>query len=138
MLRLPVVPPAARADGEFVWLIEVRQAGQFVGYRRLDTTYDAQSDTLQAVVALAERTDTLLLPGVLQPSFVRVTDDAVHLWSSPMGDADDFGSLSNPASLLHVVAPVVAGRAYVYDPASASYGWVDAASLASVELQLTQ
>jgi hypothetical protein len=47
-LRLPVIRPAIQVDGEFTWLAEVRQNGQFVGYRRLDTTYDGSTNTLLA------------------------------------------------------------------------------------------
>jgi hypothetical protein len=136
-VKLPILGPARQADSEFGWLAEVRQNGQFVGYRRLDTTFDAASNTLDSALPLGDLSDTLLLPAMLAPTFARAADDDTHLWSSPLADAVDFGTLANADTTLHVVGPNVAGRVYVYDWTTASYGWVDADKLAPVELMLT-
>jgi len=137
-LQLPVLASGSQPDGgEFAWLAEVRQSGQFVGYRRLDTTYDGTSNTLQATMSLAELDDTLLLPAILEPAFAHASDPNVHLWSSAIPDgAVDFGVLTDPNALLTVVGPNVAGRLYVYDPVSTSYGWADADAMAPAGVPL--
>jgi hypothetical protein len=136
-LRLPVIGPPLQADGEFAWLEEVRQNGQFVGYRRLNTMFDGSTNTLQAQVSLGELDDTLLLPAVLAPAFVHAIDPDTRLMSSPFADGVDFGPLDHTDGLLQVENPNVAGYIYVFDPRSQSYGWIAADALAPQELMLT-
>jgi hypothetical protein len=136
-VRLPVLGAALSPDGEFTWLAEVRQDGQFLGYKRLDTSYDPDTNSLTTWLSLGELNDRLLLPVRLAPTFATETDPAAHLWSSAFADADDFGQLSQPDTLLQIVGPQLGGRLYVFDAASATYGWIDAGALAPLQLPFT-
>ena len=134
---MPVPAASDLPDGEFVWLAEVRRDGHFMGYRRLETTYDSSTNMLYAAMSMSELDDTLLLPAVLVPTFVHTTDPTAHLWSSPFVDAADFGPLSEAGATLQVVGPRIAGRLYVYDPTLGTYGWIDADVLGPLELLAT-
>jgi hypothetical protein len=134
-LQLPVLRQPS--DGRFAWLAGVEDAGQFVGYALLLTDFDPATGTLRVGVPLSSLQDMLLVPVVLVPTFVEVTNRDLHIWSGPLLDAVDYGVPNPPLLILKVLGPQTAGRLFVFDPVSGSYGWVDANDVAFVETGVT-
>jgi hypothetical protein len=113
--------------------MEVKDAqGQFLGYMRAPAEFDPATNSLRYHVALGELRGTLLLPVLVEPAYVRNFDPAVHIWSSPMADAVDFGVAADQFTLFKVVGPQVGGRIFVYNPESDNYGWIDASGVGNV------
>ncbi|MBI3970865.1 MAG: hypothetical protein HY332_06210, partial [Chloroflexi bacterium] len=70
-------------QGEFAWLMEVREDDEFLGYYRLEGVFDVASNRLVYRVPVSLLQGTLFLPVVLQPAWVANHDPEVHIWSSP-------------------------------------------------------
>lgn len=72
---------------------------------------------------------TLFLPVVLRDAWVQSVGSDVHLWSGPAPDSSDFGPAGPVGTVFTVMGPQVLERAYVYDPITDTYGWIDAAGV---------
>jgi hypothetical protein len=113
--------------------MEVKDAqGQFFGYMRVPAEFEPATNSLVYRVSLGELRDTLWLPALIVPAYVKNHDGRVHIWSSPMSDAVDFGVAAPQFTLFKVVGPQVGGRIFVYNPATGNYGWIDAAGVGNV------
>lgn len=60
------------------------------------------------------------------PSYVQAFVPQVHVWSSPLTDAVDFGIAGPSGTVFTVLGPQVGTRIYVYNPVTNDTGWVDA------------
>ncbi len=83
-------------------------------------------------VPISELRGTLFLPTTLIPAYVANFDENVHIFSGPFAEAIDYGIAGPQFTTFTVVAPQLAGRLFVYDPATDNYGWIDVAGVGPV------
>jgi hypothetical protein len=130
-LRLPVLT-GCQPDTQFSWLIEIDQAGQFLGYLRLPAVHDPGTNSLSYRLPVGLLRRALLLPVCLGPAWVMNHDPGTRIWSGPNGDAIDFGAAAPQWTRMTVVGPQVGLRLLVFNEFTANYGWVDVAGLGPV------
>jgi hypothetical protein len=120
-------PPASDGlpHGEFTWLLEVQGDDAFLGYLRLDGTFDAATNTVVYQVPVERLQGTLFLPVALEAAWVTNFDPHVRIWSSPFQDAVDFGEAAPQWTVFPVVAPQVGQRVEVLNPVTGGVGWID-------------
>ena len=130
-VSLPVLASVASdpQQGNFAWLIEVQEDGQFLGYFLLSGGFDPATGKLTYQVPVSQLQGTLFLPVMLQPASVASFDPLVHIWSSPFKDAVDFGFAGPQFTVFPVLGPQVGQRILVYDPVTAGVGWIDASGV---------
>jgi hypothetical protein len=132
-LRLPVLVHPQEPNVQMAWLMEVKDAnGQFFGYMRVPAEFEPATNSLVYRVALSELRDALVLPALIVPAYVKNHDAKAHIWSSPMGDAVDFGEAAPQFTFFRVVGPQVGTRIFVHNPATDNYGWIDASGVGNV------
>ena len=121
------VPSATTNPGEITtWLVEVQEDGEFLGYMRLPAKFDAATNTVTFSLSGSMLHGTLFLPAVLQPSEVENFDGQVHMWSSPLRTAVDFGEAAPQWTRFQVLGPQVGKRILVHNPVTDNDGWIDA------------
>jgi hypothetical protein len=141
-LVLPLLPAGApggaggagaaggQAADAHTWLYAVYDGtGAFLGYVRPAGGLAPVPGGFGLDLPAAALQGTLFLPAVLVPAYVQNFDPNVHIYSGPTAGAIDFGVAAPQFTTFTVVAPQVAGRLYVNNPATANYGWIDAAGV---------
>lgn len=131
-VHLPLDPLPSQGDGQFAWLMEVRDGQEFLGYMRLPASFDPTSGALFYSISLASLQGTLFLPALIVPAYVANFDPNVHIWSGPTSVAIDFGVAAPQFTIMEVVGPQVGTRIFVFNSASGNYGWIDAAGVGPV------
>ncbi len=130
-LNLPVVQNP-QAGQEYAWLIEVVDgSGNVIGYMRLIGDFDSTTNTMHYNLTVGQLQGTIFVPVVIQPSWVQNFDPDVHVWSSPLAEGLDFGTVGTQFVTFRVLGPQVGGRIFVVDP-SGNYGWIDARGVGPV------
>jgi hypothetical protein len=136
-IMLPALPPLADGVGVAMWSqATYDESGVFLGYAPALPALDPQTGTVavQAPLALLQGQigrggGAVFLPAAITPSYVANFDPDVHLFSGPTSSAVDFGPVPAQFTVFMVLGPPVGGRLFVYDPASVSYGWIDASGV---------
>jgi len=148
-LSLPVLPGTVAAgtpDTQFAWFRALWNADTFAGYLRIDTPYEATSNSLVFSATLADVQSALFLPTLVAPVYVQNVDADLHIWSGPNADVDvgpeaDIGSVTTNETVdfglaaahqfttFKVVGPQVEARLFVVNLDTGNYGWVDAAGV---------
>jgi hypothetical protein len=148
-LSLPVLSETAApatSDTQFAWLRALWNADTFAGYLRIDTPYDAGSDSLVFSATLADVQSAHFLPVLVAPVYVQNVDPNLHIWSGPNADvgvgpdadigsvttneAVDFGlAATHQFTTFQVVGPQVEARLFVVNTETGDYGWIDVAGV---------
>lgn len=116
------LPPGS----DFQWLVEQRDtSGQFLGYRVLSGEFDPGAGVKRYRLPLGQMTGTLFLPVILTQAWVQNHNPNVHIYSGPLASDADFGLAGPQFTTFTVVAPQIANRLYVFNPATNNYGWID-------------
>ena len=66
------------------------------------------------------------------PRYVRSTDPATHVWSTPYADATDFGPIGR-APVVYQVLEREADRYFVRNPETGNYSWIDVGAVTPVD-----
>ncbi|HEV7664102.1 MAG TPA: Ig-like domain-containing protein, partial [Chloroflexota bacterium] len=125
-ISLPVLVETLAAGDTFTWLVEVREDGQFLGYMRYPSTLDALTGMLVYDIPATTLQQSSVLPVILHPASVQTFVADVHVYSSPLRSAEDFGVVGEVWSTFDVIAPQVGGRIGVRLPATDELVWIDA------------
>jgi hypothetical protein len=137
-LDMPVLAQPGELPGAFAWLRGLYEGGAFLGYLRPDAQFDAETGMLvatvplQAVLEAAPGRGMLLLPTMIQPSYVANHSADLRIYSGPTAGAQDFGPAGPAFTTFTVLAPQVAQRLFVLNPVTGNYGWIDVAGIGPV------
>jgi LysM repeat protein len=131
-VRLPIPAVQVGPGQRVTWLMELDGLdGNFLGYTPAPT-YDPVTQQLVVRLLASQLRDTLFLPVILSPAFVRNTDAAVHIWSSALPDAVDFGVSAPQFTRMQVLAPQIGGRLLVLNAFTGNPGWIDVGGVGPV------
>ena len=73
------------------------------------------------------------IPGcAVTPKYVRSTDPTTHVWSTPYGDATDFGPIGR-APVTYQVLEREADRYFVRNPETGNYSWIDVGAVTPMD-----
>jgi hypothetical protein len=129
LVSLPVLAQPADPNNTFTWLVEVQEDGQFLGYMRYPSTFDAATNTLVYELPAHLLIDSSVLPVILVASQVQTFLPDVHGWSSPFSTGGDFGIMGTTWTTYAVLAPQVGGRIGVREPSTGELIWIDASGV---------
>jgi LysM repeat protein len=134
-VRLPQPAFTSGPDEEVAWLMELDDAdGQFLGYVRPPSALDPSTQQVVLMIPVSQLRGTLFLPVLLRTTYVRNFDPGVHIWSSPLSDAVDFGLAAPQWSRMQVLAPRISQRLPVLNSFTGEPGWIDAGGVGEVAL----
>jgi hypothetical protein len=128
-VSLPILAQPTNAGEVFTWLIEVQEDGNFLGYMRYPSTFDARTNTQVYELSAQVLQNSAVLPVILQASRVQAFMGDVHSWSSPFKTGVDFGVLGPVWGVYDVLAPQVGGRIGVLSPDGSDMIWIDASGV---------
>jgi hypothetical protein len=137
-LDLPVLAQPGELPGAFAWLRGLYEGGAFLGYLRPDAQFDPATGMLTAAVPLqvlleaAPGRGMLFLPAMIEPAYVANHGADLRIYSGPTAGAEDFGPAGPAFTTFTVLAPQVAQRLFVLNPATGNYGWIDVAGIGPV------
>ncbi len=126
-ISMPVLPGSSTRSSVFAWLVASYDASGFIGYARVPSVFDADTNRVLVSVPLSGLANgALFLPALLANTSVLIQDAEARLYSRPDQFAIDFGLAGDQFSELEVVAPQVRDRLFVFSPVTENYGWIDA------------
>ena len=126
-ISMPVLAGTSRRSSVFAWLVATYDNTGFVGYVRMPSLFDVETNRVLVSVPLnGLASGALFLPALLANTSVLIQDAEARLFSRPDELAVDFGLAGDQFSELEVVAPQVRDRLFVFSPVTENYGWIDA------------
>jgi hypothetical protein len=126
-ISMPVLPGTSKRSSVFAWLVATYDNTGFIGYVRMPSVFEAETNRVLVSVPLSGlASGALFLPALLANTSVLIQDAEARLFSRPDELAVDFGLAGDQFSELEVVAPQVRDRLFVFSPVTENYGWIDA------------
>jgi hypothetical protein len=124
-VRLPVAARPPDADTQFAWLVEERDNGRFVGYRRITGAAQWPSELQVLAVPLSSLQGTLFQPVFVAPAYVETLEADVRLWSSSSASANAAELAVPQFTRFRVIGPELRQRLPVLNVSTNESGWID-------------